>query len=406
VSAVIEGTSLQKILRFALFVVLVIELFRIGGRLSALTSQDDYLVFSVLDNEQGYSLVVYNPVTHSRHIVYESSEREVFQLSSRGIVALGVRRNDEPIIYLLDLNEVDQQPVDFNQTTNLNGYPLSWSHDGRYLAFASRQEDDLLIYLWNGASVVDVTPQTGDRTPQSYQADWSHDGRLALTAWYGYSWIDGEDVAEIYLWDGDATRSLSQNPTGEDRFAAWNIDGQLAFLSRRGDIYDIFVWDGMSAVNGAPDISTFTNIAPELTAYYSAPTWSPDGQVAFIAQGLQDTHIQIYVWDGQQAVNISRNPTLHNGSPNWNTDGLYAFSTFFSRKQLLYVRDVDHQTIFTVNNASGSAWGTNGELVFCTLIGSDWVLSMWNGERVTEITRGREIYAQWRSGDGISCSSG
>jgi hypothetical protein len=141
----------------------------------------------------------------------------------------------------------------------------------------------------------------------------------------------------------------------------------------------------------------------------SFPTWTHDGNLAFGAHGPGDTRQQVYLWDGQTAVNISQNPLLHNAVQGWNGDGLWAFATFFSPGQFLYVRDAANQPLATLEGGISAAWGANRHLAFCRYNrDTGWSLWMWDGEKTSEIARGYEIYAQWQSGNGdrVVCSSG
>ncbi len=300
-------------------------------------------------------------------------------------------------IYVLDARSGDRSPVNITQSSTIDEYVLAWSPDGRFLAFESHDNDNTLIFVWDGITAINITPEDMPSAAERYRTAWSQDGRLAFTIWFGFEPDDPPD--EIYLWDGTATTNLSQNPTGNDTFPAWSADGQLAFLSS----YGILVWDGVSVKNEAPDRDSFIHAAQGLTAYYSAPTWTNDGLLAFVSTIPPDTHAQIYVWDGHTATNISQNPTLHNGNPRWSGDGRWAFVTFFSREQLVYVRDADNRTLLTVEGQYGPAWSPSGYLLFCR---PGWILYMWDGREIIEVAQGRDIWAQWNGGSSILCSSG
>jgi hypothetical protein len=115
----------------------------------------------------------------------------------------------------------------------------------------------------------------------------------------------------------------------------------------------------------------------------------------------QDSHIQIYLWDGNSVTNISQNPNANNGDATWSSDGKWAFATFFTvEQQLLYVRDANNQTILTVDGgfqpgAKAPAWSSGGYLSFCSVDRNGKILNVWDGLHIRKIAQGREIFAQW-----------
>ncbi|HET7037723.1 MAG TPA: S9 family peptidase [Thermomicrobiaceae bacterium] len=192
---------------------------------------------------------------------------------------------------------------------------LSWSPDGRFLAFTSRDvpagdRDKLpqvtrrLRYLHNGGGyvgdgnwrvwVLDV--QTGEAAPISdpdwhhFQPAWSPDSeRLALVSTRRPDW-DLEWVWDIYSCrrDGSDLRQL----TGSQGVAiapAWSPDGgRIAYLDNRapwtGTTVDYHLWtiaaDGGEPVevSAALDRGAVTSMLPGDTP---PPRWSPDGRTLF-----------------------------------------------------------------------------------------------------------------------------
>jgi Tol biopolymer transport system component len=293
---------------------------------------------------------------------------------------------------------------------------LTWSPDGSYLAYVSTQANGATLFIWNGESNIPIHHSSESISDMA----WSHDGRLAFTVFLKKEVFPYEDdTAEIFIWDGKTTTSLSQNPTGDDRSPAWNKDGQLAFLSERDGDYDIFIWDGTSKVNDVADVNTFINVAPHLTSYFSHPVWTNSGSLSF--GGLD---AQIYAWNEQNVTNVSLNPDFHNGGQSWRSDGYWAFITYFSSEQLVYIRDEKNKTILATEGQYAPAWSENGYLMFCNSASrrkwifsmshlprtytehSGWVLSMWTGRKIIDIAQGSEIEAAWPNGENIFCSSG
>ncbi len=202
-----------------------------------------------------------------------------FSFSSDRQLAYMVGDRGDADIYMWDSEVADAASVNITASPGTDDVPLGWSPDGRYLAFTSAQAgQSAALYLWDGATVTNITSDSG-ATISGVDVAWGADNQLAFTAWFTGS--AGAYSGEVYLWNGEQVLNVSQNPTAEDRAPAWSADGRLAFLSARNGEDDIFVWDGVSMKNGLPDRDTFVNVAPERTGYYSYPTWTNDGRLAF-----------------------------------------------------------------------------------------------------------------------------
>lgn len=374
--------------------------------LAAQTNFIDVLAYTVNSGsiEDKADLMLYEPLSRSRSLLRSSVEHGHFKLSKNGQLAFSSTKDGNTDIYVTDTQQRDEISINITQASDAYDYPLGWSLDGKYLAFASRTVGDKSIYIWDGEKTTNITPPNTNPVSRYFSDDiaWNTKNELAFTIWQPTK----ADSSEIYFWNGRETIDISQTPFGGDSSPVWNTNGQLAFSSLRNGKYDIFVWDGLSFKDNQADTDSFINIAPELTDYMSFPNWTNKGLLAFNTTGAYDSHVQVYVWNGQTAYNISLNPDLHNGFPTWSTDGRWAFSTFWSSKQLVYVKDVNNQTIFTANAEYPPAWSSDGNLAFCTRGSKGWELSVWDGKTISKVTEGGDISAQWSSGSSISCSSG
>lgn len=334
-----------------------------------------------------------------------------FEFSIDGHIAYSQVYQNDVEIFVLDIHALNRAPINVTNNPTMTDSPRAWSRDGRYLAYVSYQDrnDDQQLYIWDQETGIslNITPENMGATARNYQLAWSYDGRLAMTIFYTASNLDAESPSEIYIWDGNTTFNLSQSLIDHDYAPAWHTDGQLAFSSRRDDeTPSILIWDGTSFKNNLPDADTFTRIVPELTLYYFA-RWTTDGLISISGESSNDTHQQIYLLDGGTTTNVSQNPTLHNGGQTWSSNGNWAFVTFFSSQQSIYVRDADNNTLLSTDGQSIPAWNASGDLVFCHRDSSGWGLSVWDGNDVHIIKRGWEIYAQWQGGtSSVVCSSG
>ncbi len=161
---------------------------------------------------------------------------------------------------------------------------LSWqsavSPDGRRLAFSSRRDGDLELYVMDldGENLVQLTDNSFDDDAPA----WSPDGeKLAFHTVRDGNW-------EIYTVDVDTmeTERLTDDPA-VDAYPAWSPDGRhIAFDSMRTSYtggYEVYV---MEADGGDPI---------RLTIGANAE-WSPDGdRIVFVRQG--DTGGDLYLVD-------------------------------------------------------------------------------------------------------------
>jgi hypothetical protein len=262
--------------------------------------------------------------------------------------------------------------------------------------------------LWDGKTFKDVIPLPEPFDDKAfttgYRIQWREDNKLSIIS--TYTDLNLDRVSHFYLWDGQKTIRLTANPIADVESYAWSKEGRLAIRVQSEKDFDIFVWDGKSYKDGYIDNDTLINVAPELTYYSSFPVWTSTGDLSFVAQGLQDKHLQVYVWDGQHTHNMSQNPEMHNGSQQWTNDGRWVFSTFYSPEQKVYVRSADNKTLFKTDGQY-PRWSADGQLSYCLFdYNKGWTLFVWDGQQTVAIDTANEIEAQWHNGQGTPCSSG
>ncbi len=158
-------------------------------------------------------------------------------------------------------------------------WPPSWSPDGSRIAFVSRGEGNLDVYVMN-ADGSGLTQLTDDRAID-WSPTWSPDGsRIAFAS-------EHDENFDIFVMnaDGSGLTQLTDDPA-MDYSPAWSPDGsRIAFLSRRDGDWSIYV---MNADGSSP--APLTDDA-ELEV---SPTWSPDGsRIAFASR--RDGNFEIYV---------------------------------------------------------------------------------------------------------------
>ncbi|MEO1442624.1 MAG: hypothetical protein AAFV33_19635, partial [Chloroflexota bacterium] len=209
----------------------------------ASTNHGDMLAYVTQD----YRLMLYDPRTRTETELMTGVED--FRLSRDGRVAFKNTDENDHDVYVYDPATPDVAPINISQDTLLKNSPLSWSPDGRYLAFAAYLDSfgDQLLYVWDGERAIRVKPENPLHTADRFYLSWSQDGKLAFTVQHGWS---SDDVPpEVYIWDGSRTFNLSQKPAEWDGGAKWSSDGKVMFASLSAvetGVYDWYVWDGVS----------------------------------------------------------------------------------------------------------------------------------------------------------------
>jgi Tol biopolymer transport system component len=380
----------------------------------------DVLVYSVWNYDQaGERLFKYEPATGETTLLYESNSWLHFALSKHGRIVISTdwRWHNNGEMFSLDTLSNGTTPVNFTSVVGMRGYPLGWSPDGEDLVFASwrigndsRHGEDLRLYMWHGETVSDITPNFGNGIVDQYhRLDWSSDGRLLFSVSYSYASSEREELPTRFLWDGTKIIPVDDILWGIPGGPIWSPSDELIFGRTVGRGIEIITWDGVSYWEGIPVTESMFIPVPRMVLY-SPIIWTPEGHMVFGAQSAEDTHVQLYLWDGQTVTNISQNPDAHNGSARWSDDGYWAFGTYFSPQHTIFIRNVDNKTVHTLQASSGPAWSLTKELVFCryddTAEDGSWGLFMWSAAGVIELARGAEIYAHWQSGQETVCSSG
>ena len=366
---------------------------------------DDILAYSVYEYGNGMVLYTYDTSSGEHTMLQRSDDNLKFAFSPDGRIAFstGWIWQSDGELFIMDASGPDQLPLNLSNEVNMVGYPLGWSADGNYLAFASVVDDrQQAIYIWDGITAIEITPENTLGNPHSFDIAWSQDGRLAFTTWFGFT---GDDPnPEIYIWDGETTFNLSQNPDAEDRAPIWNTNGEVAFGSIIDNDYILLLWDGTSYIDGSPDASSFTRIAPQLDIFDPFSSWINDDLLAFVAYEPGNSVTDIFTWDGEIWSNVSQKPNSWSYAPEWSPDGYWAFID--PDIPGINVRDENYDTVFQTEGLQ-PAWSSGGSLAFCRRENpGHWKLLLWDRATVSTLAEGQTILGQWRSGQTTSCTDG
>ena len=225
------------------------------------------------------------------------------------------------------ISEPDHSPV------LESAFDAAYSPDGTSIAFAAKvsfarpeydqdvtvEYEDVFIIAPEGGPARRVTSLFA---PNVESLSWSPDGkRLAFAS-------DQDGDYDIYTVsaDGSDLQTVTQND-GEDRYPAWSPDGQtLAFASDLGGPGELEVW------RMTPLGSELKQLTDNDNSSY-APAWSPDGQsIVFISNRRvnNDLYVMTANGDGERAL-LVRDVPFEEQDPAWSPDG--AWIVFSSNRE-------------------------------------------------------------------------
>ena len=253
----------------------------------------------------------------------------------------------------------------------------SWSPDGQHIAFESKRDDNVDIYVMasDGTNLRRLTTHSA----WDYAPVWSPDGQHIAF------WSERDDNVDIYVMASDGTdlRRLTTH-SASDGSPAWSPDGQhIAFWSERDDNVDIYVM-----ASDGTDLRRLTTHS----AWDYAPVWSPDGQhIAFVSRRDRSWGRDIYVM-ASDGTNLRRLTTrsASDGSPAWSPDGQHIAWRDGYRDIYVMASDGTDLRHLTTHLASDESPGTARPLAHFT---GDYYSPVWSPD-------GRHIaFAFYRDGD-------
>jgi Tol biopolymer transport system component len=203
-------------------------------------------------------------------------------------------------LYRFDIYRVS---ADGSELVNLTNHPasyydLSWSPDGRQLAFISNRDRarDLYVMGADGTGLRNLT----NGTMRAVYPAWSPDGSQI-------AFVD----SDIYVVDATGENLKKLTDAGRYHELVWSPGARLVFSGTHmpSAASDLFLLN--------PDGTGFVNLTNTPTTFEAAPVWSPDGsRIAFYSL----IGIQIIAADGTGLVHLT--PDLeHTGHPTWSQDG-------------------------------------------------------------------------------------
>jgi len=230
--------------------------------------------------------------------------------------------NDGPAgLFLLDPSTgavTRLTPSEDQDNVNLPG--SCWNPVTDRIVFASdrAEADDLWRIAPDGSDFTRITHHAG--TPWYVEPSWSPDGsRIVFQADTPANSEDGY-TGKIFVIDADGSdlRSLTSDPTFDDRQPNWSPAGdRILFQRHRPNAED---WD---LVTIDPDGSDLRVVADTSSSDTDA-SWSPDGRFIVYSSdfgGLETPNIFVVPETGGTPIRVTFDATHEDGAPSWSPDG-------------------------------------------------------------------------------------
>lgn len=239
-------------------------------------SANGLLAFSgISDQHRGvYVMDIRRPLTPPLKITEQVSYPLAWSRDGRYLAFMTKTNNTNTAIHLWDGETViDITPSDSSDSTGYYGVTTSgWSHDGR-LAFTFFWGTERSIYIWDGHKTFDLREGVYS---DNYAPTWDHTGRLAFTS------VENGNEFRILVWDGVSPKNglpddstfveVAPEITDIHSKPVWSPDGHLSFRSTRRLLtsLQIYVWDGQTTIN----------LTQNPGSHHGEPVWSADGRWA------------------------------------------------------------------------------------------------------------------------------
>jgi Tol biopolymer transport system component len=327
------------------------------------------------------------------------------------------------------------------------GMWMSWSPDGKHLAFVERDEG-----LNTGTQLFLLSIDSMERSPVNTNCNYVTNPAFSPRGDY-LAWACADNLVSVAillkrLGDGSVTQLL-EGVDGVEGMA-WSNDGRrIVFSNSMGDLWEValaqpnqpqrvLAGQNASEVTVNPtgnnliftqqrvdeniwrvDLSVLTAPTMKLagsTRTETAPDISPDGkQIAFESTRSGSHEVWVSDFDGSNAVQLSSFGVSMTGSPRWSPDGkLIVFDSRIGGVANLYVVDprggIPRKLEIDIHSASSPVWSHDGQWIYFVSLHDSKKSNVWKvpskGGRATRlIHRDAEMPRESPDGEYIYFSS-
>lgn len=183
----------------------------------------------------------------------------------------------------------------------------TWSQSGQ-LAFLSNRNEKYDILVWDGMSKNNSAPDSKtfvniapELTQYFSNPIWTNSDSIAFS---GGS--ESDLHAQIYEWDGQTAKNISQNPSFHNGGQTWRNDGYWSFITFFSSEQNLYIRDNINQT------------VLETKGQYR-PAWSNNGVLAFCVPEYPNWALSI--WSGKNAVEVAHGNFI---VAKWN-NGEYVF---------------------------------------------------------------------------------
>ena len=179
-----------------------------------------------------------------------------------------------------------------NVSQNPSGFP-AWSKDGQ-LAFLSSQNGEYTISVWDGKSKNNGAPDVktiADPDLEFFnlsQPTWTNSGSIVFM---GRGKTGGK--SQIYEWDGQTIKNISQTPSIDFYALAWRIDGYWSSLVNLGSTVIVRDNANQTVLETRGDDSE----------------WTQSGLLVFC--NSSETKWTLSIWNGKNIVDVAQGDDVY-----------------------------------------------------------------------------------------------